>query len=32
MEPATIEKVYAYVKGRSDAKIGPGRPALKPRG
>jgi hypothetical protein len=30
MEVATIEKIYAYVKGRSDAKIGPGRPALKP--
>ena len=30
MEPATITKIYAYVKGRSDAKIGPGRPALKP--
>jgi mono/diheme cytochrome c family protein len=32
MEPATIHKVYAYVKGRSDAKIGPGRPALKSGG
>jgi mono/diheme cytochrome c family protein len=32
MEPATIEKLYAYVKGRSDAKIGPGRPARKPEG
>jgi mono/diheme cytochrome c family protein len=30
MEPPTIEKIYAYVKGRSDAKISPGRPALKP--
>ena len=30
MEPATINKIYAYVKGRSDAKISPGRPALKP--
>jgi mono/diheme cytochrome c family protein len=30
MEPATIDKIYAYVKGRSDAKLGPGRPALKP--
>jgi mono/diheme cytochrome c family protein len=30
MEIPTIEKIYAYVKGRSDAKIGPGRPALKP--
>jgi mono/diheme cytochrome c family protein len=30
MEMPTIEKMYAYVKGRSEAKIGPGRPALKP--
>ena len=30
MEIATIEKIYAYVKGRSDGKIGQGRPALKP--
>jgi len=30
MEPATITKIYAYVKGRSDAKLAPGRPALKP--
>ncbi len=30
MERPTIEKIYAYVKGRSDAKIGPGRPALEP--
>jgi mono/diheme cytochrome c family protein len=30
MEPATINKIYAYVKGRSDAKLGQGRPALKP--
>ncbi len=30
MEPATIDKIYAYVKGRSDAKLAPGRPALKP--
>jgi mono/diheme cytochrome c family protein len=30
MEPPTIEKIYAYAKGRSDAKISPGRPALKP--
>jgi hypothetical protein len=29
MELPTIEKIYAYVKGRSDAKIGPGRPARK---
>jgi hypothetical protein len=30
MEVPTIEKIYAYVKGRSDAKLSPGRPALKP--
>ena len=30
MELPTIEKMYAYVKGRSEAKIGPGRPAVKP--
>ena len=30
MEPATINKIYAYVKGRSDARLSPGRPALKP--
>jgi mono/diheme cytochrome c family protein len=30
MEPATINKIYAYVKGRSDAKLAPGRPALRP--
>lgn len=30
MELPTIEKLYAYVKGRSDARIDPGRPALKP--
>jgi mono/diheme cytochrome c family protein len=30
MELPTIEKIYAYVKGRSDAKIAPGRPAVKP--
>jgi mono/diheme cytochrome c family protein len=30
MEMATIEKIYLYVKGRSDAKLGQGRPALKP--
>ena len=32
MEMSTIEKIYAYVKGRSDAKLGQGRPALKPGG
>jgi mono/diheme cytochrome c family protein len=30
MDLPTIEKIYAYVKGRSDAKIAPGRPAVKP--
>lgn len=30
MELPTIEKIYAYVKGRSDAKLAPGRPARKP--
>jgi hypothetical protein len=30
LELPTIEKIYAYVKGRSDAKIAPGRPAVKP--
>jgi hypothetical protein len=30
MELPTIEKIYLYVKGRSDAKIAPGRPAVKP--
>jgi mono/diheme cytochrome c family protein len=25
-----MEKIYLYVKGRSDAKIAPGRPAVKP--
>jgi hypothetical protein len=29
MDPATINKVYSYVKGRSEGKIGPGRPARK---
>jgi hypothetical protein len=32
MDIPTIDKIYSYVKGRSDAKIGPGRPALKPQG
>jgi len=30
MDLPTIEKIYAYVKGRSDAKLAPGRPARKP--
>ena len=29
MEPATINEIYAYVKGRSEGKIGPGRPARR---
>jgi mono/diheme cytochrome c family protein len=29
MDPPTIEKIYAYVKSRSDAKVSPGRPALR---
>jgi mono/diheme cytochrome c family protein len=27
-----IDEIYQYVKGRSDAKISPGRPAVKPAG
>lgn len=29
MEPAKINEIYAYVKGRSAGEIGPGRPALR---
>jgi mono/diheme cytochrome c family protein len=29
MEMSTIDKIYAYVKGRADGKIRPGRPAVK---
>ncbi len=29
MEPGTIEKIYSYVKARSDAKMSPGRPARR---
>jgi mono/diheme cytochrome c family protein len=29
MDPPTIEKIYAYVKARSEAKISPGRPARR---
>jgi mono/diheme cytochrome c family protein len=29
MELPTIEKIYSYLKRRSDAKMGPGRPALQ---
>jgi Cytochrome C oxidase, cbb3-type, subunit III len=32
MERPTIEAIYAYVKGRSDAKLRPGRPALRAGG
>jgi mono/diheme cytochrome c family protein len=32
MEMPTIEAIYSYVKGRSDAKLHPGRPALKEGG
>lgn len=29
MDPATINQIYSYVKGRSEGKIGPGRPARR---
>jgi mono/diheme cytochrome c family protein len=32
MELPTIDKIYSYVKARSDAKMAPGRPAVKPAG
>jgi hypothetical protein len=32
MEPAKITQIYSYVKGRSEGKIRPGRPAVKPEG
>jgi mono/diheme cytochrome c family protein len=32
MDMPTIESIYSYVKGRSDSKIHPGRPAVKPGG
>jgi hypothetical protein len=32
MEMPTIEAIYAYVKGRSDAKLHPGRPARRSGG
>jgi mono/diheme cytochrome c family protein len=32
MDPPTIEKIYSYVKARSDAKMSPGRPARKAEG
>lgn len=32
MEMDKIQAIYAYVKGRSDGEVRPGRPALKPEG
>jgi hypothetical protein len=32
MEMSTIEEIYAYVKGRSDGKLRPGRPARREGG
>jgi hypothetical protein len=32
LEPAKINQIYSYVKGRSEGKIGPGRPAVKQEG
>ena len=32
LDLSKINDIYQYVKGRSDAKIGPGRPAVKPQG
>jgi mono/diheme cytochrome c family protein len=32
MEITTIDKIYNYVKARSDAKMAPGRPAVKRQG
>lgn len=32
MEIPTIEKIYAYTKARSEAKVSPGRPAVKREG
>jgi mono/diheme cytochrome c family protein len=32
MDPAKINEIYSYVKGRSEGKIGPGRPAVKQEG
>jgi len=32
MDPGTIQKIYSYVKARSDGKISPGRPARKAEG
>ncbi len=32
LEMDKIQEIYLYVKGRSDAKIAPGRPAVKSQG
>jgi len=32
MEIPTIDEIYSYVKARSDAKLSPGRPAVKREG
>jgi mono/diheme cytochrome c family protein len=32
MEMGTIDNIYSYVKARSDAKLAPGRPAVKREG
>jgi hypothetical protein len=32
MDIPTIYKIYSYEKSRSDAKMGPGRPAVKREG
>ena len=32
MEMGTIDEIYSYVKARSDAKMAPGRPAVKREG
>lgn len=32
MDPGTIEKIYAYVKARSNGEMSPGRPARKAEG
>jgi hypothetical protein len=32
MELPVIDKIYSYVKARSDAKMAPGRPAVKRAG
>ena len=32
MDPGTIEKIYSYVKARSEGKMSPGRPARKAEG